>query len=113
TRLLRVPRHGHFLHVLGTPRLDERNLGDRFGVRQPQAETLARTLTTGLHAGLLREHDRDAVAERATETANQRLIEALAVRQQHHDRDDAPGDAQHRKACANTIPHQADERLAD
>ncbi len=108
--LLRVPGDGHLLHVLRTPRLDQRELAHRFRVRQPEAQALAGALAAGLHAGLLREHDRDAVAERAVEAANERLVEPFTVREQHHDGDDAPGDAEHREAGAHPVAYETDGR---
>ena len=44
--------------------------------------------------------------------ANQRLVEPFAVRQQHHDRDDAPGDPEHREAGAHPVAHETKEGLA-
>ena len=53
---------------------------------------------------------RDAVAERALEPAQQRLVEAFAVGQQHHHRDDAPRDAEHRQAGAHAVAQPARRR---
>ncbi len=103
----------HVLHVLGAPVLHQRDLADRLGVGQPEPQAFAGAFAAGLHAGLLREHDRDAVAERSVKAADQRLVEAFAVGQQHDHRDDAPGDAEHRQAGAHAIANQADDRLAD
>ena len=55
---------------------------------------------------------RIAIAERAVEPAQNGLIESLAVGQQHHHRDDAPRNAQHRQPRPHAVARQAGERLA-
>src|SRR5690606_11743547 len=109
---LRAPRDLCAGHVLGAPGLHERQLANGLGVGQPQADPSPRAFTPGLHARLAGEHDGHAVAERALESAQQRLIESLAVGQQHDDRHDAPRDAQHRQRGARAVAHETDDRFA-
>src|SRR5690606_5735402 len=54
----------------------------------------------------------DAVTKRALEPAQECLVEPLAVGEQHHDRHDAPRDAQHRQHGARAVAHEADDRFA-
>ena len=110
--LVVVPRNRHVLEVLGTPLLDERKLADGLGVGEAKADALARALAAGLLARLTAAKDVHAIAERAMEAAHQRLVEAVAVGEQHHDGDDAPRDAEHRQARAHTIAKQAGHRFA-
>ena len=54
----------------------------------------------------------DAVAERALEASEQRGVEAFAVSEEHHHRDDAPRDAEHRQPGAHAIAHEPDDGFA-
>ena len=95
--------HGKLLEDLGADVLDEAELGDERRVVLLEADAAPGPLAAGLHAGLPAAHDADAVGERVAEADDQRAVEAVAVGQQQHHRDDAPRDAEHRQAGAEPV----------
>ena len=77
------------------------------------ADALAGALAAGLQAGLAGERDRRRRRRtRRGSRASSAPAEAVAVGQQHHHRDDAPRDAEHRQRRAEAVAGQADEGLA-
>ena len=57
--------------------------------------------------------DHGSVGERAAEPGVERAAEAVAVGQQHDDRNDAPRNAEHRQRRAEAVVVEAVERLRD
>jgi hypothetical protein len=106
-RLLVAVDDRGFLHELRADVLHQRQLANRQHVVRRDADALARPLAAGLQAGLAREGDDRAVRERAAEAGVERAAEAVAVRQQHDDRDDAPRDAEHRQRRAEAVVIEA------
>ena len=102
-RLLRAEADRLLFHHLRAHRLDQRQLGELKRVLDGDAHAVSRALAARLHAGLAGPRDDDAAAEGVGEPRRQRVAEAVAVRQQHHDRDDAPRDAEHRQAGAEAV----------
>ena len=107
------PYHQDVAHEFGAPCLHERQLAHSARIIHPQPDRLPGALAARLHAGLAGKHDGDAVAVGALESAQQGLVEALSIRQQHHHRHDAPGDPQHRQARAHAIARQPSRRLSN
>src|SRR5581483_1400941 len=66
---------------------------------------------TGLQTGLAGPDDDRAVGKRAAKAGRQRLLEAVAVREQHDDGDNPPRDAEHRERRAEAVVIHAVERL--
>ncbi len=72
------------LHELRAPGLDERQVAHRHGVVQAHPDPVAGPLAAGLHAGLARPEDRRRRRRtRPGSRPQQRLVEAVAVGQQH------------------------------